>query len=421
MLWNTEDGQLSRPAAATAGVLAGVASAVLTVVLPPAVARAGSPFYLGALFGNFIGDIFGVVMAAFFFVLGRVRSIPRLLAFVLACAIGYLAALLSTIFSAEAIGLAQQTTSTAGNLAGAPVLAFFLGGAAGAAIVLFAFFFLFSAEANIGQMLGKALAGTVAGGVLGALGWFLGPLLGTPLASFFGAPQPRVGPPSDTVYYYSIFFVLQGGTGLVLGYFLADEVNARDLHTQGGTTLERSLFGARALMSLKFVFFGVLLAAAVRFAWREFPEHVSSTRWHRAYNQHLAEKPSLTNLPDVPPMDPAEALLLIPISDLIPGRPIAGKQHVAADPKTGELYSAEPHLCGVTYALPGAPISGGNPGPHVDVEVSQYPSAAWAGTHSASGNLPATQALPRSRKIWESYLGTDSFHQPWRRRFLFLA
>lgn len=111
---------------------------------------------------------------------------------------------------------------------------------------------------------------------------------------------------------------------------------------------------------------------------KDLPAQRASAQWHRAYNQHVADTPSLDNLAEVQTRSPDQVLILNRFGDYVPGRAYTGTTHPPLDTKTLTPRFPVAQAYFVRYALPGAPDGGPNIGPRVDVQVQQYPSAPWA-------------------------------------------
>src|SRR5579863_6915311 len=146
--------RLSRPAMLWTGLLAGLIAGILTLVVPSSIDRLGIP--IGALTGMFIGDIFGVVISIYLCVVLRKVSVWGSLGFIVGSTVAYIAAMYTTIFSAEAIGFshADQGGSTLGS---APILALAIGGAVGGFLVLFAALAFFSDHRKLSRIILSSL------------------------------------------------------------------------------------------------------------------------------------------------------------------------------------------------------------------------------------------------------------------------
>lgn len=365
--------RLSRPTRVWTGLLAGFIAGILTLVIPSFINRLGVP--IGALTGSFIGDIFGAVISVYLCVVLGKRLVWGSLGLIFVSTVAYIAAMSTTIYSAEVIGFSQvnQGDSTLGS---APILAFAIGGTVGSFLVLFAALTFFSDRWKLSRIFLNSLKWCALGGVLGALGWAAGPLLGELILDVVGRRPLSPSVKDDTGYYYSIYVVWQAGMGLVLGLLFSAE--RADLAAPSDAALPEK---ARSTGPVRIAGISTFVLAALVigfFGLRAFPDQYRTARWTRAYNQHGAATPSLDNLADVQPLPPDEVLILSQFGDYVPGRASSGKTHSSMDVKTLKPNTPAAQSYSVRYALPGAPLSGGNVGPHVDVQVLEYPNALWA-------------------------------------------
>jgi hypothetical protein len=362
---------------AWAGLAAGLLAGLLTIVVPSIVWRLGSPFYTGALFGIFVGDIFGAVISVYFWIFLHRRSVAKSIEFTLASAFAYIVATYITMFSSEYIGFSSNTSANAGSSEAAPLAAFFVGGASGAFIVLLAALLLFSSSFNPWRVVSRALLWSISGGVLGVLGWASGPFLVQIVLSALGQRAALASPRDvDTGHYYSLFLVWQAGMGLVLGFLLPQEYVQVTIISDSGSPYR--IRSPRAARVARFCSFATVVLALAYFARREFPNHYQNVRWQRAYLKHVAETPSLENLQKVEALPADQILILNPIGEYLPSRANVGESNPAFDPKTGEPRSPRAQCYAIRYALPGAPDGGPQIGPHVDVQVQEYPNEVWA-------------------------------------------
>ena len=88
----------------------------------------------------------------------------------------------------------------------------------------------------------------------------------------------------------------------------------------------------------------------------------------------------MDNLGEVQQRPPNQVLILSQFGAYVAGRTYSGKTHPPMDAKTLTPRAPTAQAYSVRYALPGAPTGGPNVGPHVDVQVLEYPNASWA-TH----------------------------------------
>jgi len=98
------------------------------------------------------------------------------------------------------------------------------------------------------------------------------------------------------------------------------------------------------------------------FELKDLPAQRRDAHWRQAYKQHIADTPSLDNLPALHLLLPDQVLILHQFGDYVPGRTYSGQ----TDPKmiVNPLVAKVPSgSYQVRYALPGAPTSGANIGP----------------------------------------------------------
>lgn len=379
--------RFARPTSVGAGLLSGFVAALLTIVVPWLIGQINLPIVI--LTGQFIGDIFGIVFAAYFWVFFGQRSIWRLLGFAVASAVAYIAAESATIYSAmvmpHSVGGPWASTGTDVSVGG-----FLVGGGVGGFIVSLAAVLCFSEARDRSRTLSTVLSGSVAGAVLGGLGWAAGPSLGHPILSVLGETRnPYTN--AQAACSYSVYLVWQTGMGLVIGWLFsrqpaevpASSVPASPTGSSHLTRLVRiALFAASILIFLFLVI-------------REFPQSYQNAQWQRAYKKHVAEKPPLPtppplpvevpspqtstiqvpekpseeNLPAVQAVAPGRMLILHSIGEYVP-RVVSPDATALAHQHSGMTYYL------VRYALPGATAD--NPGPVLWVQVEDYPNAAWA-------------------------------------------
>jgi len=119
--------------------------------------------------------------------------------------------------------------------------------------------------------------------------------------------------------------------------------------------------------------FAVAALVLCFFELKDLPAQRRDAQWRQAYKQHAADTPSLDNLPEVHLLLPEQVLILNQFGDYVSGRTYSWQ----TDPKTivNPLVAKVPSVSyTVRYALRGAPTSGANIGPHVDVHILQYPN-----------------------------------------------
>jgi hypothetical protein len=145
--------------------------------------------------------------------------------------------------------------------------------------------------------------------------------------------------------------------GLAIGWvFSREQMRAPAIAVQPAGTASSEV----ALFAKIYLFAGAALVVA-SFAPSQFRES-HSARWDRAHEVHKAQIPSMDNLPEVQRVPPEQVLILNRLGDYLPGRASSAKTRVPKAPVTESYF--------VRYDRPG--------GPFVDVQVREYPHAAWA-------------------------------------------
>jgi hypothetical protein len=142
-----------------------------------------------------LGAIFGTVLIVYFAVFEGLRTPVRFVVFLMACCASYLVSILAVLFSH--LGAPQSFDLTLAQ--------FFVGGGAGAFIVLLAGVLLFGPAEMRGDALGLAFFGALGGGILGLLGAELDRVVGLQKVGDLGV---------------SVFFAWQSGIALILGLLL---------------------------------------------------------------------------------------------------------------------------------------------------------------------------------------------------------
>src|SRR5262249_12805890 len=153
-------------------------SAVVTVLLSPGTAIIPLlPKIIADELGmGFAGSVYGIAIALYFVSFERIRSVWRVLLFIIVSTCAYSGA----VFSAFA--LFQVWPSKTGANMSSPKLDIplpipFVAGLLGAFLVLFAALYLFYQRVSQIRVLKLAFSGSFLGGLSGVLGWGLGTLL----------------------------------------------------------------------------------------------------------------------------------------------------------------------------------------------------------------------------------------------------
>lgn len=360
--------------AATIGILSvlGLVSALLSTLIPALLTARGSPIFVGSSLGLGPWDIFGAMISVYFWAFAGIRSVTKAIGLVLASTFAYFAAMILGMFLgmflSSALGFQLSTESA--ELGAGMVAPLLIAGAVGAFLVIVAILRLYSEDTWRG-VLSKALAWSLAGGVLALLGWGLGPALGHAIwSTLYSAglddfSQEMLTHDATPLNGFSLHVIWQVGMAIAIGVVLSE------------VRLVPAAPAARAIPARKFnvgntVLFGVMALALTWYGIRWAPDEYRQMRYHRAYAKHVAETPSRANLPPIE-IAPADAMLILtPIGDYLPDEGHAGtRRNSAAVPVQEGSYT-------VRYSLAGAPKEGPNVGPHVDIQVQEWPNADWA-------------------------------------------
>jgi hypothetical protein len=353
----------------SAGTFAGLLAGVLTIVLPLLTLRVDDLFYLNTAFGVFIGNIFGLVISVYAWVVLRQRSVMRAVGFVLSCTAAYVLAFFSTLF----LGAGHLSQRGGGAVADSPAWVFFVGGAIGAVVVLVAALLLYSNEHGAAQMVSLVAGGSLVGGILGVVGWAFGPsVLGRSMLSLIdpGSPSLRPYANQDVFYEFSLYLVWQTGMGAVLGVLFSRFDIPENLATQVASTQN----SGPKTRSLRVAFICAVVAVLAFFSLRVLPEQYRQARLDRALVLHHSALPSVNNLPKVLPQPPEQMLVLNPIGEYLPGPPRTEESQPEIDWQTHLPVQPTAQRYDVTYTLHGWVPGGGR----IEVHVDEYPNGPWA-------------------------------------------
>jgi hypothetical protein len=345
------------------GLAVGLFAAILTIVVPAQLGSLLRSRYLGSLFSPFgVGHIFGLVLAAYYWIVLDSRSIAKALGFVFA----------STAAFAAAWWLTFWISSRFGKISGdppGPLPAFFLGGAVGAFLIVFAAQLLFG-SCNVRHALMLSLGWCSLGGVLGALGWALGPSLGKGASFLVGSPAAQ-GADSLANYSFSCFLTWQTGMGQILDNLLASErvTSESDLNP---TALPRSTLG--------FSFALLLVASAFAVGWvakQEFTKEPTGQFLSGRTGRVADQAPLLENLPRVESVSVSQILIPQPVAGYVPTSTVfLGERPATYDPATEKPTSPRNREYAAHYA--GADATGGLASRYVDVNIQEFPDSDWA-------------------------------------------
>jgi len=353
--------------------LAGILSGLLTIAAPRILALVG----LSDAF-SFIGGVFGLVVAGYFWVFRGIRSISAVLGFVLISALAFYAAIMVTRFIPYHLTFLDFSGGKNDEIR---TDLFFTSGCLGAIIVFVAFFVFLLPERKPDRLLFKSISLSLFGGVLGVSGWVLGPTFGKALWFVFktlhlGEPAQSAHPhPSgDEEYFYSLFVVWQSGIAFVMGVLASFVPSTATVLVPvepsglgAAPHRQEDLRWARRLI----LWSGIIVLAYVGFL--QFRSHRMQIRRQQDYAKSQAEAPSLTNLSPLEPMSLERILVLRPIDGYVPVRPFLLE---AANPATQRGNPPALHYyvnyMGATEQTSLTAI------PMVRVNVMQFGSPEWA-------------------------------------------
>jgi hypothetical protein len=397
--------------------ITGLVSAVVTILpwtmvtmtlLPKAIAD--------ELKMGFPGTVYGIAIALYFVSMERIRSVWRVLLFVVVSTCTYSAAVLS------AFGLFEVWPwKASANMGSAkldiPLPIPFGAGLLGAFLVLFAALYLFCPTVSQTRALKIALAGCCAGGFFGVIGWGLGTLL----------------PGNDDVSFMCCFLAWQPGVSLTLGILLAAVRPALDHEPLSvPLTLDLARAGAASAASVPTPFspppistpqrrsFPIIvviffLVVAGFIAWRA-SQVLQAQRFAREYQKCVAAAPSMDNLPALRPMTPDQALILSPIGTVSPKQPMPQPGFGSILPPRSPVSAR----LSVLYSKPDEtelrPDS-----LMIFVTVQQYPNEAWANYFAGDTPCVATQGYrKRIKKLGYSLMADNSTYDRVNRRRVFI-
>jgi hypothetical protein len=346
------------------------------------------------------GPTFGLAIAVFLCLFARERSVVKALVLCVASSASYIGALFATIYADEAI------PHVASNSFDPPAYVMTVGGVIGGFCVCAVALFLYSPERR--HLLTRALGCSLAAGVLGVTAYSLGLLFEGPVSTI-----PGSGFSSGMV---TLFLVWPAGMGAMLGFALQLEpVPQEEGYWPGNYSLETQppvshptrhsqpfyvSFVGWALVGLLCAFF-VFFWGGRLWASRNF------ARQERVYAEYRSTRPSLTDLPPFQAMDPADVFIIQPIAGTTPS-PI-GRSLSKARAEQPEF--ADFRMC--YMSLP-TQRCGGNP-PAIDLEIVQYPTAAWADyamRGKAFGSGPGYYQRPRDLvRIGHHILALENPHE----------
>ena len=390
----------------------GLVSAVVTVLLSPGTAIIPLlPKIIADELGmGFAGSVYGIAIALYFVSFERIRSVWRVLLFIIVSTCAYSGA----VFSAFA--LFQVWPSKTGANMSSPKLDIplpipFVAGLLGAFLVLFAALYLFYQRVSQIRVLKLAFSGSFLGGLSGVLGWGLGTLL----------------PGNDEISIVCSSLTWQPAVSFTLGVLLAavrPPVHVPQTPNLLGIAWPRAVDSfspssapqpSQTPRSAGFPIIAVVffLVIASFVAWRA-SEVLHAQRFAREYQKCVATMPSMNDLPVVHPITPEQALILHPIGVVSPKQPY----DQSAIGSLGPVPSPSPPGVSVLYAKP-EETELRRDSLMMFATVQQYPNEAWA-NYYASRPCAVQARLNRISKLGYSLTVDNSTYDSVSRRRIFI-
>jgi hypothetical protein len=342
-------------------VLLALTSAILCITPPSLGGELGTLYY--------VGGVYGTSLAVYFVACRGVRSALKLIILVLASAVAWPIAYISSFDAARFIPGAIVHPGEPGF----PLIAF-SGVLGGAVLLLSVLLFLKSSSVSWGAAFGKAFLGILLSGIVGGIAWELGPTLGAAIWALLpGGPFPD----PDSYSMAALFFVWQPVMALFIGwassggrkYVLTQasgpqsEVGAPTPQTNDGVSRRVFVVIVASLMALSLT---RIIPVRLRLAHRE-----------RAVAKMRASRPSTVDLPITQPMSEEEALILRQIGNYQPGHAMKRVEMVSHEKgfeRAGSMYFSTLYTK-TGEPIPQAPLA---PRQYISVVVQQYPNSAWA-------------------------------------------
>jgi len=378
----------------------GLTAGCLSIVIPALLTGWTSPLFVGSSLGIFPGDIFGAAISVYFLVFAGIRSVVKATALIVSSAFAYFMAMLIGIFGGGFLSASMglQANHASAELDASTVLPVSIAGSVGAWIVLAAVLRIYS-ETSWRRVVAKSTPWSLVGGLLGLVGWGLGPSLGSATLAVLEflhleTMDKSTAAAGGTLNGYSGHLVWQSGMGVVLGIVLSETRLLLPTRANEPTA------AARKWSISNLILFGLILLAIVSYTVRWLPIEYRDLQGNRAFAKHFATRPSAESLPQIA-IAPADTILIVaPFDRYEPDRPHAGTGHWSSGPK--------PQVYSVRYRLPGAPDSGPDVGPHVDVQIQDWPNPDWANWELAEqGFSTAHKGIEESNRFGNRILQTQ--------------
>lgn len=335
------------------GLFSGFLTCALASLPPSGFSRSTSLFLPGI--------IFGAVISAHIGVFRRSRSALNLLGFIATCAVAYAVSVLATVWGPIHPRFLDFSGTSSAAIDSSP---FFTGGFVGAAIVCAGLFFFAAPQSKLTKFVLKAFAISLACGLLGVLGWSVGE------QSVLARWWPHSG---NNLAFFTLWVIWQTGAASLLTVLLSSQQTllatpaaAQSADAPLPAKKRRTRRSVAATIFLVFIVATLAWFIAGQVEGDRVARRMQAAR--QAAQQRLAaERPSTRDLPAVVPLPVESVLELAPIA----GHPCG--LHTLAPRPTGVPesvgYLAEYKLSEAATAAERS---------FADVEVRQYPNAAWA-------------------------------------------
>lgn len=334
------------------GLLSALLTCLIPLLLPPALD--GIAFLLPGL-------IFGIAISAHVRVFRAVRSARNLIGFIATCAVGYGVSVIVTIWSPIHPQFLNFSGSSSAAIDSSP---FLTGGFVGGAFVCAGVFFFLTPPRGVRKFLLRACSISMICGLLGVLGWSVGEQL------WAARWLPRIGKNLDS---YTLYIIWQTGAASLLALLfsprqtvLAVPAGAQPENVPLLRKTDRTFRSVAGTTFLAFIF-GALAWFVMRLIESDLTTRRMQAARQAAQQRLAAERPSMRDLPAIIPLPVEQVLVLQPIA----GHPCG--LHTLAPRPTGSPESVG-YVVG--YKLSETATRGELH--FADVEVRQYPNAAWA-------------------------------------------
>lgn len=368
--------------------LAGFISAVVSFAIP------GSTLA--------VGFVYGFIMAIYFVIFWRLRSVGRIALLICVSALAFPCAVFGSFIAAGVLKLPVWLLFASLDNAGEASIVF-TGGLIGGFIlagtirrILGYSGMTFQSELKFG------ILGALVSAILGVIGWQLGPSLGKWLWDLYPTAA-YVSPESYPMR--SLYAVWQPVMALFLGIVAAIQdrhASTREQESsvspacQANTVIKVPSFSWEANFIILAVIFGLIATVVL-------PPRISlvvsryeaARRKEQRTEQRIREAPSMERLPQVAPMSGQEVFILDEIAGKAPASP---STDVEAEIKKKDFVKPFDYFYSLNYFPPGDITSGSITYTGlVRVTIQQYPNSEWA--IYLAKYPPSMLALPEGSKL----------------------